>query len=158
MTRETIVVGVDGSAASLAALRWAAAEARLRDARLNVVHAWDRHPPREAISADDWAIAADAAEGLADAIVARALGEAPDVEVETTAVFGPAGPVLTDASDAADLLVVGSRGLGGFRGLLLGSVGHHVAQHARCPVVVVHEPLVAAREIDERAHAGAVHA
>jgi nucleotide-binding universal stress UspA family protein len=149
----TIVVGVDGSPASLAALRFALGEARLRRTRLLALHAWvlplteapgpflldlpsPAGPPVQELSAD--------LGRAADALLAAALDEvaevAEGVEVERRVVEGPAASMLVEASEGADLLVVGSRGHGGFHGLLLGSVSQQCAQHARCPVVIVPSP------------------
>ncbi len=136
-----IVVGVDGSPQAMEALRWAIAEAQLRGAALQVVHAWQFPAPGIGPFAGPYdgeliqALRRDAEE-----LVERALGEAgvPDgVRVEQTVVEGAAAPTLVEAADDADLLVVGSRGHGGFSGLLLGSVSQQCAQHARCPVVIV---------------------
>jgi nucleotide-binding universal stress UspA family protein len=176
MHTHTIVVGVDGSDASKAALRWAAAEARLRGARLLVVHAWMGYPPMTAgtpVSAEDWAVLRKGAEEVVAGIVADVLADCVDLAIETTAVHGPAGRVLVEAAEdadlvadriahaiaeraselGADLVVVGSRGLGGFRGLLLGSVGHHITQHASCPAVVVHGSEAHAGEPQALEHA-----
>jgi len=134
-----ITVGVDGSDGAAAALRWAAAEARLRGARLRAVHAW--HIPRMAygyvppVSLDD-DLGRAAAEGL-DKWVRAAGAELEGIQVERLTAEGSASTVLTDAASDAELLVVGSRGLGGFRELLLGSVSHQCAQRASCPVVIV---------------------
>jgi nucleotide-binding universal stress UspA family protein len=140
-----IVVGVDGSAHSLDALRWAVAEAALRDAEVVAVHAWclphvsTVHEGLHLV-AIDFAPLREAARELLDAAIDEA---APDAAVEITRVVseGPAAATLLAAAEDADLLVVGSRGLGGFKGMLLGSVSHQVAQRARCPVVVVRTPV-----------------
>jgi nucleotide-binding universal stress UspA family protein len=141
--RPRVVVGVDGSEASSAALRWAAEEARLRHAVLHVVHAW--HIP--AVGYAGWAgvpvndgvdWAQESAAGLA-AQVEATLGDAPQLEVVREVVEGPAVAALLEAAQGAELVVVGSRGRGGFAGLRLGSVSAHVVHHARCPVTVVHE-------------------
>jgi nucleotide-binding universal stress UspA family protein len=68
------------------------------------------------------------------------LGPSPEVPVTTRTVRGRPAQVLVDASEHADLLVIGPRGLGGLRGMVLGSTGHHCAAHSRCPVVIVHPP------------------
>jgi len=134
-----ITVGVDGSEGASAALHWAAAEARLRGARLRVVHAWSiptmayGYVPPISL-ADDLGQAA--AEGL-DKWLGDAAAELEGVEVERLTCEGNAAEVITDAAADAELLVVGSRGLGGFRELLLGSVSHQCAQRASCPVVIV---------------------
>lgn len=147
----TVVVGVDGSAGSLEALRWALEEARLRNAPLRAIHSWIYvHALVPALvgypytaeaaqldAAEMTATAEQAAETVLDQAFA-ALGDTDDdVEVERAVVQGPAAQVLIDAVSEHDLLVVGSRGHGGFAGLLLGSVSHQCAQHAPCPVVIV---------------------
>jgi nucleotide-binding universal stress UspA family protein len=143
----TIVVGVDGSEGSLAALRFALAEAKIRGAQVKAVNAWHVPP---AVYGGGWAPAAvdlDEFPKLAEAALAKTLEEvgAGSSGVSVTAILreGQAADVLVaEAPNADDLLVVGSRGLGGFRGLLLGSVSQQTAQHSACPVVVVphHEP------------------
>ena len=145
---ETIVVGVDGSEGSVRALRWAVEEARLRDAQLRVVHAWyvplilsapsdetfGIPPPASSLNEVRTALAREA-----DKVLARSLQStgSDDVQVVGEVVEGKPAPVLTEAAADAVLLVVGSRGLGGFTGLLLGSVSQQCAHHARCPLVVV---------------------
>ena len=139
---ETIVVGVDGSACATEALRWAIAEARLRGARVVALNAWSVPHVSTAseaarLIAQDFAPIRDAANELLDAQVDDALGGAQDVTVDTVAVEGPAAPALIAAAADASLLVVGSRGLGGFKGLLLGSVSQQCAHHSPCPTVIV---------------------
>jgi nucleotide-binding universal stress UspA family protein len=138
-----VVAGFDGSQASEAALHVALREARLRGARLLVVSAW--HVPtyyygsRAAPSAG-LALAEEVRKELETKLeeaVAGLRAEAGEVELETRLVEGGAASVLTEEAAEADLLVVGSRGLGGFRELLLGSVSHQCAQHASCPVLIV---------------------
>ena len=144
----TIVVGVDGSPVSVDALRWAADEARLRGARLLVLHTWEFVPAAPigdpgllAVPSGDLAgqldVEKQAAEAALESAVAGGLGEGSGVEVESRLVEGDAGSALVDESDAAELVVVGSHGKSGFRAALLGSVSRHVVAHARCPVVVV---------------------
>lgn len=135
-----IVVGVDGSAASNAALRWALEEARLRGARLEAVHAFaspEVSTTSQALHLIETDFAAYRAAGAE--IVDRALSDAgaESVEIERSVVEGPPAAALLDAAKEADLLVVGSRGHGGFAGLLLGSVSEQCAHHAPCPVVIV---------------------
>jgi nucleotide-binding universal stress UspA family protein len=149
----TIVVGVDGSPAALAALRFALAEARLRGARLVALYAWVLPlaeapgpfllgwPDEVGPTVDQLGPALGrAAEERLAAALREVADEAEGVEVERRAVEGPAATMLLEAAAGADLLVVGSRGHGGFRGLLLGSVSQQCAQHARCPVVIVPAP------------------
>ncbi|MFC0037174.1 universal stress protein [Actinomadura rayongensis] len=129
-----VVVGYDGSAASETALRWAAREARLRGLPLTVCHAWEifmAAGPMAFPVADLEAAAREVLSGGA----ARARALHPDVHAELGR--GPAAQILLRAAAGADLLVVGSRGHGGFAGLLLGAVPAQVAGHASCPVVVV---------------------
>ncbi len=140
-----IVVGVDGSAASKAALAWAAGQARLTGAVVDAVIAWEvplalRTPWPPGLTTDFKGIAADTLAGA----VAGLPG--PDrAEVRSEVVEGDATQVLLDASAGAELLVVGSRGHGGFVDALLGSVGHHCVAHATCPVVVIRDPAKMAR-------------
>ncbi len=139
MASQTIVVGIDGSEASKAALRWAAQEARLRHARVQAVHAWWIYPMLRpgSLPAPDQGVGDDATE-LVRTFITETLGEKPDVEITPVSVQGEqASAALVDAAEGADLLVVGSRGAGGFSGLLLGSVSQQCAHHARCPVVIV---------------------
>lgn len=136
-----IVVGVDGSPGSGEALRWAIDEARRRDAIVEVVHAW--HYPYVDLSMVSAYAAIDPRElhAAAQDLVNRVIGEAHvgDVVVRGEVIEGPAAPALVECAKGADLLVVGSRGRGGFGGLLLGSVSQQVAHHAPCPLVIVPE-------------------
>ena len=139
-----VVVGVDGSPGAGQALRWAADFAVVGGQRLRLVHAhvpYSRQYPFDLTSAGSGLEAADArsrsaAESVLADAAARVRAEA-DVDVLTELVEGDAAQALLDRSARADLLVVGARGLGGFAGLLLGSVSHRCVQHAACPVVVV---------------------
>ena len=137
-----IVTGVDGSASSMSALRWAVRQAGLTGAAVDAVIAWN-YPA----SAGGYGWAPTGTEGsfdfqesaektLADA-VSSAAGPGSAVEVRSLVVQGFPAQVLLDACDGADLLVVGSRGHGGFAGALLGSVSQHCVHHAHCPVVVI---------------------
>jgi nucleotide-binding universal stress UspA family protein len=139
MNRARVVVGADGSAAGTAAVRWAATEARLRDTDLEVILAYRwQMPGRHFTTSGALQRAADEqARSIIEASVAHARSAAPGLAVHGTAVLGYPAEVLLKSARDAELLVVGSRGLGGFRGLLLGSVGAQVATHASCPVVVV---------------------
>lgn len=136
--RERIVVGVDGSATSQRALQWALDMARPTHAEVEIVHSWV--PPVDGVPltpafAFDPQMAIETANRTVDEAIAAA--DATGVEVVRTVVCGGAATVLIEAAHAADLVVVGSRGRGGFAGLLLGSVSHQVAHHAPCHVVVV---------------------
>jgi nucleotide-binding universal stress UspA family protein len=136
-----IVVGVDGSASSKAALAWALGQAQLTGAVVEAVTAWD-YPATYGYAAAvvdvDW-------EGLAAQVLSDAIAEvAPDAgpaAIRRRVSEGNAASVLLDASAGADLLVVGSRGHGGFVEALLGSVSQHMVHHAACPVVVIRGPL-----------------
>lgn len=137
-----IVVGVDGSSASKAALRWAVDEARLRDAAVTAVHAWQlplAYGMYEGMTIPEGA-AGDlekAAEETVRAVIAEVVGSDVSVPVAVSIRNGPASRVLVDAAAGADLLVVGSEGHGAFAGMLLGSVSMHVVHHAVCPVTIV---------------------
>src|SRR3954453_24190923 len=139
-----IVVGVDHSADANAALVFAEQEARLRSATLRVVHAWQYgyvgytgfEGGMPALGGDIKELQA-AAEAALEASVSQAMAKS-GVEIEQRVVQGAPAAVLVEESRDADLLVVGSRGHGGFTQLLLGSVGQQCAHHAECPVVIVH--------------------
>jgi nucleotide-binding universal stress UspA family protein len=135
-----IVVGVDGSPSSCQALRWAARQAKLIGASLEVIACWEfptafgwvpQYPA-------DFDPSGDSRRALEDT-VAEVLGKDPGVEIAIEVVEGHAAPVLVDAARGASLLVVGSRGHGGFTGMLLGSVSEHCVSHAPCPVTVVRD-------------------
>ena len=137
-----IVVGVDGSPASLGALEWAVGQGALTGAVVEAVTAW--HFPATyggypIVAQVDWH---SNAQTIQDIAVKEALGDEADSLVRRVAQGHPV-TVLLDAAAGADLLVVGSRGHGGFTGMLLGSVSEHVVTHAPCPVVVVRSPVAA---------------
>jgi nucleotide-binding universal stress UspA family protein len=162
----TIVVGVDGSQGSDAALRWALAEAQLRGSSVLVVHAY----PGPQLPLTDLGLAAgggmpapgivtesadrlrqivrrEARNLIADAL-RRVEGSAGGgLQIEQLAVEGSPAQMLIDSAQGAELLVLGSRGRGGFLGLLLGSVSQQCAHHPPCPVVILPPP--------EQADAGA---
>jgi nucleotide-binding universal stress UspA family protein len=136
-----IAVGVDGSAPAARALEWAATEAQRWDAELDVIHCWDYpYVPLGASAFETQErIRLDAVHEL-DAIVDALSVARPDLEavrLERHVVNGSPSGVLLDAAARSDMLVVGTRGRGGFRTLLVGSAAQHVAQHSPCPVVVV---------------------
>lgn len=143
MAHGLIVVGVDGSEESRGALRWAVDEARIRKAAVQAVHAWWGYPelePGTSVGGDDWVTVRDQdAKKLLEAFIEHTLADSSrDVEITAVSVQGvTASAALVEAAKVADLLVVGSRGLGGFRGLLLGSVSQQCTHHAPCPVVIV---------------------
>jgi nucleotide-binding universal stress UspA family protein len=138
---KTIVVGVDGSEGASAALRFALEEAKLRGSSLKVVSAW--HIPAGAYESGYVAVPVDGSdfEAFARAGLEKSLADADagssGVEISQVVREGQAADVLVEESREAELLVVGSRGLGGFRGLLLGSVGLQSAHYAGCPVVII---------------------
>jgi nucleotide-binding universal stress UspA family protein len=137
-----IVVGVDGSPASRAALEWASDEAIKHGSDLVVLTAWLPTPPPLAGTSSTLPThgVTDAGETAKDLLMEAiwdVLGEDPPVLVHPQVKEGNAAKLLIDFSEEADLLVVGSSGHGGFTGMLLGSVSQHVAAHAKCTVVVV---------------------
>jgi nucleotide-binding universal stress UspA family protein len=152
----TIVVGVDGSAGSDAALRWALAEARLRGAPLRAVHVF-KSPHVPVIGAGlgtagglpDPGVLTEESDELrqvvereAQNLIEEALrrvggGSLEGLEIERSAVEGAPAQTLIASAQNAELLVLGSRGRGGFLGLLLGSVSQQCAQHPPCPVVIL---------------------
>jgi nucleotide-binding universal stress UspA family protein len=141
-----VVVGVDGSPNSSEALRWAIAEAARRAARLVVVWTWTVPYPVAPYGLVTTPLEREEYGGRTrrrlQEMVDRAMAEArkqPPL-VELLPVEGPAAITLVDVARQADLLVVGSRGRGGVRGLLLGSVSQQCVHHARCPVTVVPLP------------------
>ena len=135
-----IVVGIDGSAASQAALRWAVRQAKLGGGHLEAVTAW-HYPAAYAwetagIDAD---FEGDARRILAGALTAVTSSE-PYIPVLSHVAEGYPADVLLHAAKGADLLVLGSRGHGGVTSVLLGSVSLHCVLHAHCPVLVLREP------------------
>ncbi|HUK70861.1 MAG TPA: universal stress protein [Streptosporangiaceae bacterium] len=138
-----IVVGVDGSPSSLTALRWAVRQAECTGATLDAVIAW-QYPVN--FGTYGWAPVSMEEDGadfgeLAEKTLTDAISKIVDpgtgVQVHQLVVQGNPAQVLLDAARDADLLVVGSRGHGGFTGALLGSVSLHCVHHAHCPVVVL---------------------
>ncbi|QKW37014.1 universal stress protein [Actinomadura sp. NAK00032] len=134
------VVGVDGSPASEAALAMAFTEAELHGLSLRAVAAWEPVPVKDPPPLVDDAGMREAAKARLEQLTAPLRDLHPGVEAQAEVIVGRPREVLLDAAQGARLLVVGSRGLGGFRGLLIGSVSHALLQHAPCPVAVVHAP------------------
>jgi nucleotide-binding universal stress UspA family protein len=133
-----VVVGVDGSDASRDALRWAVDYAALVGADVEAVTAW-QWPISLVVNlpvADAFDPMEDVRQSL-DRIVSEELGEHPAVTVIRSVYCGSPAPILLEVAREARLLVVGSRGHGGFAELLLGSTSEHCVRHAGCPVVVV---------------------
>jgi nucleotide-binding universal stress UspA family protein len=140
-TWKTVLVGVDGSANSRKALAWAAAEAADHGADLVVLNVWEHTipPPAGSVSVSERYVPEPSqrtAEELLEEIK-ETLGQDPPVLVQPVVKHGSPAKVLIEESADADLLVVGTRGHGGFRGLVLGSVSQHVAAYAKCSVAVV---------------------
>jgi nucleotide-binding universal stress UspA family protein len=143
-----ILVGIDGSPSALAAARWAAREAVVRRAPIRLVYAFGWMPVHDAD--DPVQIVPDARDALlrtAEERLAAAAAQvaevAPDVAVSREVTTGMAAALLVSLSAEAQLAVVGHRGLGGFAGLVIGSVGAALAAHAACTVVVVRGPATA---------------
>ena len=147
-TEHRIVVGIEGSGGAKSALRWALREAEFRNAGIEVVTAYSA--TRVPIAPDvnyvpfDLGDIRDEVTRLQADVVAEVLAEVDesDVEIRYTVVEGRPADSLISAATGADMLVVGSRGGGGFRGLLLGSVSQQIAHHATCPVVIVRPDLI----------------
>ncbi|WP_328835116.1 universal stress protein [Streptomyces europaeiscabiei] len=131
-----VIAGVDGSAESLAAAEWAAREALRRERPLRLVHVWNWHPPQgEGESAN--AVQRHLARRCLRQAEERVRATCPGVPVYDEQTEGPATPALLAAADRAELLVLGSRGLSGFTGFLVGSVALGVVAKATRPVVLV---------------------
>jgi nucleotide-binding universal stress UspA family protein len=136
-TTARIVVGVDGSHQSKLALRWAAKLAPSLGASIHAVAAW--HIPTSLewnVVSYDWDLAGETETALAKAVDEVFAERPPDLHLDVRQ--GNAAQVLLALSENATMLIVGSRGHGGFAGLLLGSVSAKCAEHASCPVLVVH--------------------
>lgn len=138
-----VVVGVDGSEPSKQALAWGRILADCLGCDLEVVTAW--HVPAVASPSGGWVplpsdlhLAQDATEVL-HSTLAEVFGDSPPIGLRATVRQGQPAKVLLDTSAQARMLIVGSRGGGGFVGLLLGSVSVACTEHATCPVLVVHE-------------------
>lgn len=139
MRSSQIVVGTDGTESGRAAVEWAAREASRRRALLRIVHVFDWEWASGRYDSGTGYL--EAARQLAGDVTAAAMSQAravaPRVEMETEALIGNPAPRLLEVAESAALVVLGSRGRGGFASLLLGSVSQRVATHAACPVVVV---------------------
>ncbi|MBW3620110.1 MAG: universal stress protein [Actinobacteria bacterium] len=141
---DRIIVGVDGSKGSELAFRWALREAAVHDAILEVVAV---HPYPEVVGVPGAQFPIERTEDVEararqalDELCERVVGPDAEVEVVPIVLIGNVADRLRAAAAHADLLVVGARGVGGFRGLLLGSVSQQCVQHATCPTVVVPTP------------------
>lgn len=138
-TWKTVLVGVDGSRGSRSALTWAAAEAAHHGADLVVLKVWEHSLLPSVGSVPGGAVPDDAQRATEEvvSIIKEELGETPPVLAQPLVREGNPARMLIEQSANADLLVVGTRGHGGFAGLVLGSVSQHVAAYAQCPVTVV---------------------
>ena len=136
-----VVVGIDGSGSSKSALRWAAEEAKAHNTELTVTSVWTPLPaavaPYDSLGLEPGLDPERMAAAILDDTVEEVLSEYSGLALRREVRGGNPAKVLIDLSDGADVLVVGSRGHGGFVGMLLGSVSQHVAAHADCTVVVV---------------------
>lgn len=137
-----IVVGVDGSESSKAALRWAVDQAALTKAPLEAIIAWESPTAWSGLAlptGGDQARMRQQAREVLDQAIDEVLSpeQKQTVALHTRAEHGPPARLLLSAAVGARLLIVGSRGHGGVTGALLGSVGQHCVQHAPCPVVIV---------------------
>ena len=133
------MVGVDSSPNAHAALEWAVDEARVRSARLDVVYAWSA-PYLMGFSYGaevDVPVYEDIAREVIDDAIGRADTHGLAEPVRKVLVAGSPAHALLETAEGADLVVVGSRGVGGLEGMLLGAVSYQVTHHATCPVVVV---------------------
>lgn len=133
-----IVVGVDGSESSKQALRWAARLAAGDGSRIEAITAWDYPQAYNSPVDPNWRPDLDA-QTILDDTVREVFGDDPPTGLVPVVRHGPPRTVLIEASRGAELLVVGSRGHGGFAGLLLGSVSSACSEHAHCPVLVLHD-------------------
>lgn len=135
-----VVVGVDGSSTSLTAAEHAARAAVARSRPLHLVHGY-LHPLGYGVPLNPYDLGVPApteeSRKMLEQVAADLVGRHPTLRVEVRQVAGGPGATLVEESRRAELVVVGSRGVGGFAGLLLGSVSNQVAQHAHCPVLVV---------------------
>lgn len=134
--QERIVVGMDGSSASIDALKWATRQASLTGAAIEAVIGWQYPTVYDGYPLADTTDWPSNAQGILDTAIQEAVG-AENTPIARTVIEGHPAQVLIDATAGADLLVVGSRGHGGFTGMLLGSVSTHVAAHAPCPVLII---------------------
>ncbi|MDQ6947135.1 MAG: universal stress protein [Actinomycetota bacterium] len=138
---QRVVVGVDGSDLSTEAAGYAFEEAAQRGCGLTVLHAWDTTVYSSSLAmsvlVDTWTDLEVEQDVITSAAIAGWTQKYPDVDVRTHVIQGPPADILVDASVGAELVVVGSRGRGGFKGLLLGSVSRTVLHRAHCPVAVI---------------------
>ena len=139
-----VVVGVDGSENSIAALKMALYEAQLRSVPVKAIISW-QYPSSYGIEGMSFAMTDPGLEGEARAVLENAVAlacptDADRSTIEQVTTLGAPAKVLIEASDGASLLVIGARGHGGFVGLLMGSASTQVVHHAHCPVLIVPQP------------------
>lgn len=135
-----VVVGVDGSDTSRRALDWALDEARARGGYVEVVHSWmlPASYGYPTLAVPDLTVFEEAAEGVVDHLLEHADTSGMSRPISRVVIGGTStAGLLTARADDAELLIVGSRGIGGFQGMLVGSVAHHLAHHSPCPLVVI---------------------
>ena len=132
-----IVVGVDGSEPSILALRWAGALAPFFEARIQAVTGWQFRIALGTFIPVVWNPEAEARNACSKAVTTAFRGVLPE-GIELVIQQGSPAKILIDESRRARLIILGSRGYGGFEGLRLGSVSATVAEHAKCPVLIVH--------------------
>jgi nucleotide-binding universal stress UspA family protein len=138
-TEARIVVGLDGSKSSIAALEWAAGQATLTGSTLDVLTTWE-WPTSYGWSfpfPEDFDPAEETRKSVGGILDSAKVAH-PDVDLHSVILEGHAAPSLVEAARGARLLVVGSRGHSEFSGMLLGSVSEFCAHHASCPVVIIH--------------------
>ncbi len=136
---EQIVVGVDGSACAQRALGEAIREAQMRGAPLRIVCAWNMPSAAYGMPGLDSTLLVESAQQILDQSLVQARIAEPSVAVDGAIVQGQAGSILLKETEHAQLVVVGNRGRGGFKRLMLGSVSQQVVHHAHCPVLVVRD-------------------
>jgi nucleotide-binding universal stress UspA family protein len=137
---KTIVVGVDGSPSAQVVIEFAAREAAAHGATLRIVSAWEVPPTvlsSGGVAPDIYQSFEDEARQMVSDAASRVAALEPSVPREERVVEGHAGNALIDEAESADLVVIGRRGRGALTELLLGSISHQVADHAKCPVVIV---------------------
>ena len=149
-----ILVGVDGSEPSIDALRRAATIAIALETPIEAVTTWEYPMMNDGYYPDGWSPENDA-ELILEAAVGTAFPDGAPADLRRTILHGSTARVLIDYSETASMLVLGSRGRGGFAGLLLGSVSAACAAHAHCPVLVMHQSaqrIPHGEDRDERDH------
>lgn len=153
-TRLPVVVGVDGSDSSLDALRYGARLASALGAPLRTITTWDYPTLRDVCSGAEWRPSSDAESTLTSSIQ-MVFATVPPVDMTAVIIAGAPAAALIEESRNAEMLVLGSRGRGGFASLVLGSVSATCVAHAHCPVLVVHRRTEAETQAAARGETGA---